>query len=159
MTRLHDFAQRFYADTSWPFQLARYASIGGFVTCIDVGTFVLFLRAGWPLFAVITASLGLAFATHFLLNKYVNFRAHDRPAHHQAATYAVVAGTTWLTTTAIVKGAVALGAPPLLGKFVAIAFNVPIGFFGHRYLTFGRGINATLKEALRRRRATIDKAR
>ena len=43
------------------------------------------------------------------------------------------------------------GAPPLLGKFVSIAFNVPIGFFGHRYLTFGRGISATLKEAFRRR--------
>src|SRR5215469_10946393 len=129
MARLQEFAQRMYADTSWPFQLARYASIGGFVTCIDVGSFVLFLRAGWPLLAVITASWGLALATHFSLNKYVNFRAHDRPAHHQAATYAIVAGMTWITTTAIVKGAVALGAPPLLGKFVAIAFNIPIGFF------------------------------
>jgi putative flippase GtrA len=157
MARLQAFAQRLYAGTSWPFQLARYASIGGLVTCIDVGSFVLFLRAGWPLLAVITASWGLALATHFSLNKYVNFRAHDRPMHHQAATYAIVAGTTWLTTTAIVKGAIALGAPPLLGKFVAIAFNVPIGFFGHRHLTFGRGISATLKEALGRRRATTDR--
>lgn len=155
MARLHELAQRFYADSSWPFQLARYASIGGFVTCIDVGSFVLFLRAGWPLLAVITASWGIALATHFSLNKYVNFRAHDRPTHHQVATYAIVAGATWLTTTAIVKGAVAIGAPPLFGKFVAIAFNVPIGFFGHRYLTFGRGISATLKEALRRRRASV----
>ena len=152
MTRFHDFAQKFYADPSWPFQLARYGSIGGFVTCIDVGSFVLFLRAGWPLLAVITASLGLSLVAHFFLNKYVNFRAHDRPAHHQAVTYAIVAGTTWLTTTAIVKGAVAFGAPPLLGKFLAIAFNVPIGFFGHRHLTFGRGIGATLKDALRGRR-------
>lgn len=151
MARLHEFAQQVYRDSSWPFQLARYASIGGFVTCIDVGSFVLFLRAGWPLLAVITASWGIALVTHFSLNKYVNFRAHDRPTHHQAATYALVAGTTWLTTTAIVKSAVAFGAPPLLGKFVSIAFNVPIGFFGHRYLTFGRGISATLKEAFRRR--------
>lgn len=151
MTRLHDVVQKFYADTSWPFQLARYATIGGFVTCIDVGTFALFLRAGWPLLAVITASWALALVTHFSLNKYVNFRAHDRPTHHQAATYAIVAGTTWFTTTAIVKAAVALGAPPLLGKFAAIAFNVPIGFFGHRYLTFGRGIAATARQLFSRR--------
>jgi putative flippase GtrA len=151
MTRLHDFAQKFYADTSLPFQLGRYATIGGFVTCIDVGSFALFLHAGWPLLAVITASWGLALVTHFSLNKYVNFRVHDRPTHHQAATYAVVAGTTWFTTTAIVKAAVALGAPPLLGKVVAIAFNVPIGFFGHRHLTFGRGIAATARQLFSRR--------
>ena len=159
MSRLHQFAQKFYADVSWQFQLARYATIGGFVTCIDLGSFALFLRARWPLLAVITASWALAVVTHFSLNKYANFRAHDRPTHHQAGTYAVVVGTTWLTTTAIVKGAVALGAPPLLGKVIAIAFNVPIGFFGHRYLTFGRGIAATLKAARRPRRSPIDTAR
>ena len=150
MTKLHAFAQKFYADTSWPFQLGRYATIGGFVTCIDVGSFALFLRAGYPLLLVITASWAIALVTHFSLNKYVNFRAHDRPTHHQVATYAIVAGTTWFTTTAIVKGAIALGAPPLLGKFVAIAFNVPIGFFGHRYLTFGRGIAATARHLFSR---------
>jgi len=142
---------RFYSDASWPFQLGRYATIGGFVTCIDVGSFALFLRAGWPLLAVITSSWALALVTHFSLNKYLNFRAHDRPAHHQAAAYAVVAGTTWLTTTAIVKTAVAFGAPPLLGKIIAIAFNVPIGFFGHRHFTFGRGIVATTRQLLGRR--------
>ena len=157
MARFRELAQRFYAETSWPFQLARYASIGGFVTCIDVGSFALFLRAGWPLLAVITASWALAVVTHFSLNKYVNFRAHNRPTHHQAATYAVVVGTTWFTTAAIVKAAVALGAPPLVGKAVAIAFNVPIGFFGHRHLTFGHGIHAALKAVLTRRRATIDR--
>ncbi|HKE37026.1 MAG TPA: GtrA family protein [Candidatus Baltobacteraceae bacterium] len=149
--QIHALAQRFYADASWPYQLARYASIGGFVTCIDVGTFALFLRAGWPLLAVITASWAIALATHFSLNKYVNFRAHDRPAHEQAGTYAVIAGITWLTTTAIVKIAIAFGATPLVGKAIAIAFNVPIGFFGHRHLTFGRGITATARLLLKRR--------
>lgn len=152
MTRLHAFAQKFYSDTSWPFQLGRYATIGTFVTCIDLGSFALFLRARWPLMAVITASWALSVVTHFSLNKYANFRAHDRPAHHQAGTYAVVVGTVWLTTTAIVKGAVALGVPPLIGKVIAIACNVPIGFFGHRHLTFGRGIAGTVRAALQRQR-------
>jgi putative flippase GtrA len=142
---------RFYADKTWPFQLARYLSIGGLVTCVDVGTFALLLRTRLPLLAVVTASWALAVGTHFSLNKYVNFRAHDRPAHHQAATYAIVAGTTWLTTVLIVKAAVAIGVPPLGGKIVAIAFNVPVGFLGHRHLTFGRGITATLKHLLDRR--------
>ncbi|MBV8155969.1 MAG: GtrA family protein [Candidatus Eremiobacteraeota bacterium] len=146
-----DFARRFYAEKSWPFQLARYLSIGGIVTCLDFGSFALLLRAGWPLLGVITGSWVVAIVSHFALNKYVNFRAHDRPAHHQATTYGVVALVVWLTTTGIVKGAVALGAPALLGKCVAIAFNIPIGFLGHRYLTFGRGIVATLRGALERR--------
>ena len=145
MTQLHAIAQRFYGERTWPFQLARYLSIGGFVTCVDIGTFAVLLRARWPLIAVITGSWALAVATHFSLNKYVNFRAHDRPTHRQAVTYGIVAGTTWLTTTAIVKGAVALGAPPLAGKAIAIAFNIPVGFLGHRYLTFGRGITATVR--------------
>lgn len=154
MTRLHAFAQKFYADTTWPFQLARYATIGGLVTAIDVGSFAIFLHAGWPLLLVITASWALAVGAHFSLNKYANFRAHDRPTHHQLASYAVVVGTVWVTTTAIVKGAVVLGASPMIGKLVAIAFNVPIGFFGHRHLSFGRGIAATARHLFSRRGGT-----
>ncbi|HZY99762.1 MAG TPA: GtrA family protein [Candidatus Baltobacteraceae bacterium] len=149
--RIHALAHRLYADASWPFQLARYVFIGGFVTCLDLGSFVLFLHAGWPLLAVITASWAIAVATHFSLNKYVNFRAHDRPTHQQMVTYAVISAVTWLTTIAIVKGAISLGASPVAGKVLAIAFNVPIGFFGHRYLTFGRGIVATARHLLGRR--------
>ncbi|HLX25347.1 MAG TPA: GtrA family protein [Candidatus Cybelea sp.] len=140
---VHELAHRFYSDRAWPYQLARYLSIGGFVTCVDVGSFAIFLRLHWQLQMVITASWALAVVTHFSLNKYVSFRAHDRPVQHQAVTYAIVAFVIWLTTTAIVRGSVALGAPPLLGKAVAIAFNLPVGFLGHRYLTFGRGIAAT----------------
>jgi putative flippase GtrA len=148
---MHDFAKRFYGDKTWPFQFARYASIGGFVTCVDFGSFALFLRTGMPLLAVVTASWAIAIVTHFSLNKYINFRAHDRPAHHQMANYAVVAGATWLTTAAIVKVAVAVGASPLLGKVIAIAVNVPIGFLGHRYFTFGRGILATARDVFSKR--------
>ncbi len=151
MSGLHVLAQRWYSDRSLPFQLARYLTIGGLATALDVGTFALLLRARWPLLAVITAAYGVGVATHFSLNKYVNFRAHDRPIQRQALTYAVVAFTCWVTTTAIVKGAVALGAAPLVGKALAVAFNIPIGFFGHRHLTFGRGIGAALRRMLSRR--------
>jgi putative flippase GtrA len=143
-------AQRFYSDRAWPYQLARYIAIGGLATCVDLGSFVFFLHKGWPLLGVITISYAFAVVTHFSLNKYVNFRAHDRPMRHQAANYALVTTICWATTTAIVKGAVALGIAPLLGKLVAIAFNVPIAFLGHRYLTFGRGVTAAFRAVLRR---------
>ena len=45
-----------------------------------------------------------------------------------------------------------LGLPPLGGKLLAIAFNLPLGFFGHRHLTFGRGILSTHSRHLRKGR-------
>ena len=142
---MRSLAARFYEDRAWPFQLARYLTIGGIVFCIDVGSFAGFLRLGIPLLVTTTISYGLGIGSHFTLNKYVNFRAHDRPVHSQAVTYGIVAFVCWLTTLGIVKGAVALGAPPIGGKLLAIAFNLPLGFLGHRYFTFGRGIVATIR--------------
>jgi putative flippase GtrA len=138
---------RFYEDRTWPFQLGRYLTIGGIVFCIDVGSFAALLRAGVPLLVTTTISYGLGISSHFTLNKYANFRAHDRPVHSQAVTYGIVAFVCWLTTLGIVKGAVVLGAPPLAGKLIAIACNLPLGFLGHRYFTFGRGIVATLRDS------------
>lgn len=151
-------ATRFYEDRSWPFQLARYLTIGGFVFAVDFGSFALVLRLGWPLLVVATLSYGLGIATHFTLNKYVNFRAHDRPVHSQALTYGAVAFVCWLTTLLIVKGTFAFAVPYLgayragvAGKLAAVAVNIPLGFLGHRYLTFGRGIAATLRDLFGRR--------
>jgi putative flippase GtrA len=137
-------ARRLYEDRAWPFQLARYLSIGGMVFCIDVGLFALLLHARWPLLPVATLSYGAGVIAHFTLNKYVNFRAHDRPVHLQASNYSIVAFACWLTTLAIVKLAVAFGVPPLAGKLAAVAVNVPVGFLGHRNVTFGRGVFAML---------------
>ena len=142
---MRELVARFYTERSWPFQLARYLTIGGIVFCIDVGSFAAFLRGVVPLLITTTLSYSLGIASHFTLNKYVNFRAHDRPAHSQAVTYGIVAFVCWLTTLGIVKGAVLLGMPPLGGKLLAIAFNLPLGFFGHRHLTFGRGILSTIR--------------
>jgi putative flippase GtrA len=147
---MHLLASRFYGDRSWKFQLARYVSIGLLVTALDVGSFALFLRARWPLMLAVTASYGLGVAIHFSLNKYANFRAHDRPVRRQAINYAVVAVTCWVTTAAIVKLAVGFGIAPLPAKLIAIACNVPFGFLGHRNLSFGRGITATLRSLFSR---------
>lgn len=146
-------ARRLYGDRGWQYQLVRYVSIGGFVACIDVGSFALLLRAGWPVLVAATGSYGLGVATHFTLNKYANFRAHERPVAHQAVTYAVVAFACWLTTLAFIKIALVLGAAPLLAKIIALVANVPIGFWAHRHLTFGHGILAALRGLFQRRGA------
>ncbi|HTX59255.1 MAG TPA: GtrA family protein [Verrucomicrobiae bacterium] len=144
-------ASRFYEERSWPYQLARYLTIGGLVFVVDIGAFTLFLRLHWWLPAGTATAYALGVIAHFTLNKYVNFRAHDRSVHSQAVTYGAVVGFCLLTTLAIVSGAVALGLPPLAGKLLAVAANVPIGFLGHRHLTFGRGILASLRAFAGRR--------
>jgi putative flippase GtrA len=131
---------------------ARYLAIGGFVFCIDVGSFQTLVKAGLFLPAATSLSFLLAVSTHFTLNRFFNFRNFDRTIVQQAGTYVVVAGLALLIQNAAVLSGVHLfGLSPIVAKIVGIAINVPIGFFGHRYLTFGRGIVATLQ---RRRAAT-----
>lgn|GEM_PF-1110157 len=146
-----DLQDRFYSDSSLRFQLVRYLFIGGISAGADVGVFLLLLAVHVPVLIVATVSYGCGLAVHFTLNKYVNFRAHDRPIHHQASTYAAVAFTCWLTTLVIVKAAIFFGFSPVVGKLVAIVVGAPIGFFGHRHFTFGRGLLASVKVAIGKR--------
>jgi putative flippase GtrA len=132
---------RLFSDRTWPFQLIRYVSIGAIVFVVDVGLFRLLVGTGVFLAIAATISFGIAICVHFTFNKYVNFRAHDRPVGEQAGTYALVAFVCWLVTLAVIESGVRLfGLTPLAAKLVAVAVNLPVGFLGHRYLTFGPGI-------------------
>ncbi|HET9393767.1 MAG TPA: GtrA family protein [Candidatus Rubrimentiphilum sp.] len=131
-------------------QFARYLAIGGTVFCVDIGSFQLFMRAGLALALAVTLSYGLAISAHFTLNKYLNFRSHDRTVGSQLSTYLAVAFVLWLISLGVVEVAFRVfGLTPLLAKLLAIAINVPLGFLGHRYLTFGAGISAQIKRILR----------
>ena len=126
--------------------LRSYLLIGSTCFVIDFGTLTLLLRKGidWPI-AVVSAFV-LANVVQFLLNKYANFKNHDRRIEEQFSTYLVVVGTCLLITVIATDFFVrVLHTSPLLGKLVAVALNVPIGFFGHRYLTFKNGIFALLR--------------
>jgi putative flippase GtrA len=126
--------------------LARYICIGAFVFCVDVGTFQVFVRAGLILPAATSLSFGIATATHFTLNRFLNFRNFERTIAQQLGTYLIVAGVALLIQNAAVLGGVHfLGLPPVVAKIMGIALNLPIGFLGHRHLTFGRGIAATIR--------------
>ncbi len=139
---------------------ARYVFIGGIVFIIDINVFRAMLNVRWPLQALHSAfavrqmataiSLLIAYVTHFNVNKYVTFRSFDRPASRQFATYLLVATTCWLITSLIIEVAVRLGYAPLTGKCVAVLVNIPIGFIGHKKLTFGNGLRSFL---IRERRA------
>lgn len=131
----------------------RYVLIGGFVFVIDIGTFGYFLHLTWPWeflntvdrqrLTATVGSLSIAFTTHFMLNKHFNFRNFDRPTREQFSTYLVVALFCTLVSIGVIEGCVrALGMGPLIAKCIAVAVNIPIGFVGHKKLTFGRGLRA-----------------
>lgn len=133
-------------DQGWRFQFLRYVTIGGIVLAVDVGSFKLLLGTKIALFFVTTTAYALAICTHFTLNKFINFRAHNRPVHHQAANYAWIALAGWIITVAVVEiGTHRFGLAPLLAKLAAVVINLPIGFLGHRFVTFGNGFFAALR--------------
>ena len=133
-------------DQGWRYQFLRYITIGGIVFVVDIGSFKLLLGTKLVLFFVTTTAYALALSTHFTLNKFANFRAHDRPTHHQAANYAVIAFVGWVITLIVVEtGTHRFGVAPLEAKLVAVVINLPIGFFGHRFITFGSGFLAALR--------------
>jgi putative flippase GtrA len=83
---------------------------------------------------------------HFLLNKYVNFKAFDRTILAQARTYLVLQIPMLLITTAVITTCTSVfHLLPLLAKGVSIAINLPIGYLSHRYLTFNVGMRAFVR--------------
>jgi putative flippase GtrA len=138
--------RRLWDDKQTQSLLARYLAIGGFVFCLDVGSFWLFLRADLyrPLATVL--SYCIAVSVHFTLNRLFNFRNFDRTIVQQAGTYLVIVVLLAFLTVGVVEfGVRTFGLNPVVAKIVAIALNVPAGFLGHRYLTFGAGIGATFR--------------
>jgi len=86
---------------------------------------------------------------HFSLNKYVNFRAHDRAIHLQAGTYVAITAITMPLSIMLVEILVVrFGMIPIEAKVLSVIALMPVTFSAHRFLTFGPGIVARLKKAL-----------
>lgn len=132
-----------------PFFL-RYIVIGGFVFFIDFGSYAAILNNDVTYWKAAAISQTVAFITHFLLNKHLNFRNHDRPAGQQFGTYLVVALFCLAVSIAVVQWWIWLfGASKTnayIAKCVAVAVNIPIGFIGHKKLTFGSGLRGLVRE-------------
>jgi putative flippase GtrA len=121
-------------------QFATYLVIGGTVFCIDVSTFAFCVAHHMFLPLASTTAFFTGTTTHFLLNRYANFRRFDRAIHDQARTFAFIIFVQWLITLALISALVAHGVYPTVARIVAIAVNLPLGFIANRYLTFGVGI-------------------
>ena len=132
-------------------QFATYLVIGGTVFCIDVSTFAFCVAHRVILPAASTIAYFTGTTTHFLLNRYANFRRFDRAIHDQARTFAFIIFVQWLITLALISVLVAHGVYPTVARIIAIAVNLPLGFIANRYLTFGVGI---VPRMLRYRKAT-----
>ena len=125
---------------------AQYLCIGALVMAIDFGTFALLMRIGVTLAIALTIAYVLGVTAHFTLNRFLNFRNFDRAMHEQFRTYLAIVFVSWLVTLAVTEtGFRLLGFTPMFSKLCAVAINLPIGFFGHRHLTFGPGITHTAR--------------
>ena len=146
MPALTELFGRLRNDRRTQLLFGRYLLIGGFVFCLDIGSFQALIKAGTFRPLATTLSYLLAIATHFTLNRFLNFRRFERSVVQQGGTYLVIAGFSLLLSIAIVEAGVRLlGLPSLAAKIIAVAVNVPVGFLGHRYLTFGAGIGVVVR--------------
>lgn len=132
--------------SAWRQLLLRYVAIGGVCFAIDFSILrsLLFGRTmPWALAA--TIAFVLANGVHFVLNKWLNFRNHDRELHEQFGTYVGVLAVCLAITIATIGVLGHFGVAALTAKVVAIIINVPVGFLGHRYLTFRAGLAPWLR--------------
>ncbi len=134
--------------------LALYLGIGTFVFVIDVGSFQLLLMAGMGSTLAVTLSFALAIVLHFNLNRFLNFKSFERSILHQLKTYLIVIFVCWMITILVIQTGVSwFGLSPVMAKVLAVAINVPIGFLGHRYLSFGQGLRARFRTWYESRRS------
>jgi putative flippase GtrA len=131
----------------------RYVCIGGIVFVIGVGTFQLLLLSQLYRPLATTIAYTLAAAVHFTLNKFFNFKNFERSTANQLKTYLVVVVFCWLITLLVVETSVYwLGLSPLWAMILSIIVNIPVGFIGHKYFTFGAGFKPALQRWKRSRR-------
>ncbi len=128
-------------------QFAVYLLIGGTVLFIDLGTLRFCLAHGVVLVLATTIAYFTGTTSHFLLNRYANFRRFERGIHDQARTFLAIIFFQWLVTLAVVSLLVHYGSPVLPARLVAVALNLPVGFLANRYLTFGVGIIPRMRGA------------
>jgi putative flippase GtrA len=118
----------------------RYATIGALAVATDLTCFqaLVLLRVYLPVTTTIAFACGVI--VHFSLNKVWTFRARGAPHAFQIAAYLTVLSASFVITQLVIETLVlAFHVVPIGAKIVAIVVQLPIGFFGHRYITFRDG--------------------
>jgi putative flippase GtrA len=117
-------------------RFARFCTVGGFITCLDLLLVALFSQWLTP-FAAVSLSYLIAVACHFSLNKFWVFRCSRGDYVRQISQYLMAALLTWLTTICVVK--LALGwitSSVVIAKIIALPPATLIGFLGLRLFVF-----------------------
>jgi len=117
-----------------------------------------FLGVNFIAAVVVAYCIGLF--VNFLLNKYLNFKRHDRKTHEQLRTFVVVALGGLIVTTglsAVIKDYLLLhlGNGVIQDKetaahVIAVGVTTFYSFFMHKWFTFDAGIRHKLFHLVRR---------
>lgn len=130
-------------------QVFRYYSVGALSVVIDVGLFQTFVLFHLLPAAAAGIASPIAAAVHFTLNRNWSFRAHEGALAAQAVRYAGVYGIIWAVTVGVVAYcSTVLGLAPLACKGAALAVTLPMGFLGHKFITYGEGVRSRRRVAL-----------
>jgi putative flippase GtrA len=132
--------KRTASGTSNAEYFVRYVTIGTVAVIADLTCFqtLVLLRVFLPITTTIAFACGVL--VHFTLNKLWTFRVKGAPHAFQIAAYLTVLSASFLVTQLVVETMV-LGfhAVPIVARIVAVIVQLPVGFFGHRYITFRDG--------------------
>lgn len=132
--------KRSLSGTSNPEYFVRYASVGGVVVTVDVISFQTLVMLRVPLPLTTTIAFCLATLVHFALNKVWTFRVRGASHGYQVSVYAGVLLASFLVQQFVIETLVLFfHAVPIIAKATAILVQLPVSFFGHRYLTFREG--------------------
>lgn len=132
--------KRSLSGTSNPEYFARYVSVGAVVLCVDLISFQALVTLRVPLPLTTTIAFAMATLAHFILSRLWTFRVKGAPHAYQVTVYATVLLASFIVQQLVIESLV-LGfhAVPIAAKAVAVVVQLPVSFFGHRYLTFKEG--------------------
>lgn len=119
-------------------QAVRYYCVGAFAMALDFALFRTLLNG--PISAVLATAISspTAAAVHFTLNRFWSFPATCTPLAVLGWRYAIIYTCILLSTVGTVAiGTSTFGMSPMAAKAAAVLVTLPIGFLGHKYVTFG----------------------
>ena len=117
-------------------RFARFCTVGGFITCLDL-LLVALLSQWLPPFAAVSLSYLIVISCHFSLNKFWVFRCSREDYLRQIIQYLLSAFLTWLTTICVVK--LTLGwitSSVVVAKILALPPATLVGFLVMRLFVF-----------------------
>jgi putative flippase GtrA len=132
--------KRSASGTTNPEYFVRYVSVGAVVVAVDLVSFQALVMLRVPLPLTTTIAFVSATLAHYLLNKVWTFRVAGGPHGYQLTAYVTVLFASFVITQLVIETSVLVcHLVPIAGKVAALFVQLPVSFFGHRYLTFASG--------------------